>query len=174
MPKRPVRRTRDLARGDFRDHGQDTVGDVVELDALVQVLRERLVHDRNRADASHRFFEGLTAAVGLDAPGLETEQGRHRLEVVLDPVVDLPDRRVLGDQLAFAAAEFGDVTEQDQRADAGALGAEGDRAELDDPVAGLDLELARRPAAGDLGERLVHRSPGRGEFGGGPAQVLAD
>lgn len=109
MPKRPLRRPHDLARRDLRDHREDTVGDLVELHALVQVLRQRLVHDRDRTDAAHRFFEGLTAAVGLDAPGLEPEQGRHCLEVVLHPVVDLPDGRVLGHQLALATAQFGHV-----------------------------------------------------------------
>ncbi len=72
------------------------------------------MHDRDGADASHRLFEGLAATVGLDAAGLEAEQGGHRLEVVLDAVVDLPDGRVLGDQLTLAATQFRDVPKQDQ------------------------------------------------------------
>ena len=42
------------------------------------------------------------------------------------------------------------------------------------PSVALDLELAGRPAAGELDQRLVHRAAGRGEFGGGLAEVVAD
>ena len=113
-------------------------------------------------------------SVGVHPAGLQAQQGGHRLEVVLHPVVDLPDGGVLGDQLALAAAQLGDVPEQHQRADAGALGLQRDGPQLDDPAAALHLGLARRPAARQLDQRLVHRPAYGGEFGGGPAQVVAD
>ena len=128
MPKRPRAPAGDLARGDLGDHRQHPVGDLVELHPLVQVLGQRLVHDRDRADPADGLLERLPAPLGLHPPGLEPQQGRHRLEVVLHPVVDLPDGRVLGDQLALAATQFGHVAQQDQRADAGALRLERDRA----------------------------------------------
>lgn len=173
MPKRPVRPAGDLAGGDLGDHGEHPVGDLVELHPLVQVLRERLVHDRDGTHPAHGFLQRLPAAVGVDAAGLKPQQGRHRLEVVLHPVVDLPDGGVLGDQFALAAAQFGDISEQDQGTDAGALGLERDRPELDHALGALDLELAGRPAAGDLRQRLVHRAPRRGEFGGRGAEFAA-
>ena len=57
------------------------------------------------------------AAGVLDPAGLQAQQGGDRLQVVLHPVVDLPDRGVLGDQRAVAAAHLGDVADQHQRAD---------------------------------------------------------
>ena len=62
------------------------------------------------------------ASSPCDPPRLQAQQRRHRLEVVLHPVVDLADRRVLGEQLALAAAQLGDVAQQQQRAGALALG----------------------------------------------------
>ena len=174
MPKRPVRRQVDLARGDLGDHRDDPVGDLVELDALVQVLGQRLVHDGDRTDAPHRLVERLAALLRVHPAGLEPQQGGHRLEVVLHPVVDLPDGRVLGDQLALAAAQFGDVAQQYERADAGALGLERDGAQLDDAAVALDLGLAGRVTAGQLDQGLVDRAAGGREFGGGLAEVVAD
>ena len=47
----------------------------------------------------HRIVEGDLRLRGGDATRLHPEQCSHRLQVVLHPVVDLPDGRVLGDQL---------------------------------------------------------------------------
>ena len=47
---------------------------------------------------------------------LEPQQRRDRLQVVLHPVVDLADRRVLRQQHAVAAPEVGDVAHEQQRA----------------------------------------------------------
>ena len=121
-----------------------------------------------------------TASLSASRPWSESirrdwsrKQRGDRLEVVLHPVVDLPDGGVLGDQLAFAAAQFGHVAQQYERTDPRALGLERDGAQLDHAVVALDLELPGRPAAGELDQRLVHRAAGRGEFGGGPAEVVA-
>ena len=51
----------------------------------------------------------------LDPAGLHPQQRRDRLQVVLHPVVDLPDGRVLGDQLAFLAAQVADVAAEHDR-----------------------------------------------------------
>src|SRR6202000_149395 len=48
-------------------------------------------------------------------PSLQAQQRGDGLQVVLDPVMDLPDRRFLGQQLAFPAAKLGDVAQQDER-----------------------------------------------------------
>lgn len=174
MPNRPEQPALDPAGRDLGDHREDPVGDLVELHALVEVLGERLVDDGDRADPADRLHQRLPPALGVDPAGLEPEQGGHRLEVVLHPVVDLPDGGVLGHQLAFAAAQFRDVAEKDQRTDVGALGPQRDGPELDDTVAPLHLRLARRPPAGQLHHRLVDRAPGRGQFGRGLAQVVPD
>ena len=54
---------------------------------------------RDVASLSATFASGE-----VDPAGLHPQQGRDRLQVVLHPVVDLPDGRVLGDQLTFLAA----------------------------------------------------------------------
>ena len=51
---------------------------------------------------------------------------RHGLQVVLHPVVDLADRRVLGDQLAFTPSYLGDVAAQHQGADVHPAGVQRD------------------------------------------------
>ena len=74
---------------------------------------------RSRSSPTRRTASSSAARASgcVDPAGLEPQQGRHGLQVVLHPVVDLADRRVLGDQLAVAAAQVGDVAQQHQRAD---------------------------------------------------------
>ncbi len=57
-----------------------------------------------------------------------------------------------------------------------ALGLQRDRPQLHHALGRLHLDLARRPAAGQLDQRLVHRAPGlrRRQPGRGPAQVQPD
>ena len=52
---------------------------------------------------------------GRQPAGLQPQQRRDRLQVVLHPVVDLPDGRVLADQLTLPAAQLGDVPAEHQR-----------------------------------------------------------
>ena len=66
-----------------------------------------------RTDSS----SAVRAAGVLHPAGLQAQQRRHGLQVVLHPVVDLPDGGVLGDQRAVPAAHLGDVADQHQRAD---------------------------------------------------------
>ncbi|CAM5301371.1 hypothetical protein SDIAM26S_01783 [Streptomyces diastaticus subsp. diastaticus] len=130
--------------------------------------------DGDRADPADRLDQRLPATFGLDTAGLEPQQCGHCLEVVLHPVVDLPDGGVLGHQLALTTAQFRDVPEQDQRADVRALGPQRDGPELDDAAVPLDLRLPRRVAAGQLHHRLVDRAPGRRQLRRGLAEVVPD
>ena len=95
-------------------HRGQPVGDLVEVDALVERLAQRLVHDRDRPDPANGLLERQPRLRHLHPPRLQPQQGGHRLQVVLDPVVDLADRRILGEQLALAAAQLGDVAQQDR------------------------------------------------------------
>ena len=65
------------------------------------------------------------AFVVVHAAGLQPQQGGDRLQVVLHPVVDLPDGRVLGHQLSLAAAQFRHVAKQHRRAAQPPLGLSG-------------------------------------------------
>ena len=56
--------------------------------------------------------QGLLPLSGLEAAGLEPEQRRDRLQVVLHTVMHLADGRVLGEQEAVEAAKVGDVAQQ--------------------------------------------------------------
>ncbi len=133
------------------------------------------MHDRDRADPAHRLVQRGPAGLRLHPAGLQPQQGRDGLQVVLHPVVDLPDGGVLGHQLAVAAAQLGDVPAEHQRTGQGALGLERDRPQGHHSPLRLHLGLPGRPAAGQLHQRLVDGGPGRrGELGGGPAEVAAD
>ncbi|MCL6640818.1 MAG: FAD-dependent oxidoreductase, partial [Candidatus Rokubacteria bacterium] len=98
-----------LGGGDVDGGGRDAVDHAVEGHLLVDRGRQRLVHDRDRGDPAHRLLE-RGAGVGRGHPsGLQPQQGRHGLQVVLHPMVDLPDRRVLGQQGPLLAADLGHV-----------------------------------------------------------------
>ena len=116
-----------------------------------------LVHHRDRADPADRLVERGARLGRPQPPGLQPEQGRHRLQVVLHPVVDLPDRGVLGHQLALAAAQFGDVPYQHQGAGPAAAHDQRDRAQLDHRAVPVHFGLARYPARGHHHQRLVER-----------------
>ena len=78
---------------------------------------ERLVDEGDRADPAHRLRHRRLGLRVLQPAGLQPQQRRDRLEVVLHPVVDLADRRVLGHQHAVALADVGDVAHQQHAAD---------------------------------------------------------
>jgi hypothetical protein len=108
-PKLPVRRgDRCSARGHLHDRADRRTSDVVEVDRLVEPwLRvsctSAIVPTRRTASSS------AARAPRRHPPGLEAQQRGHRLQVVLHPVVDLADGRVLGQQLLLAAAQLADV-----------------------------------------------------------------
>ena len=68
-----------------------------------------------------------------------TQQRGDGLQVVLGPVVDLADRRVLGDQLAFPSSNLGDVAAEDQGARMHAARIEQDRPQRHHGTGALDL-----------------------------------
>ena len=139
--------------------------------------RQRLVHDRDRGDPAYRLLQRGPGVGRADPAGLQAQQRRHRLQVVLHPVVDLADGRVLGHQLPVPAADLGDVADQHQRADRHAGRHQRQRPLQHGRAAGLDLLAGRRLAAqrgqdplagvGAL-QRVV------GEPAGQRGQVLAD
>ena len=93
-------------------------------------------------------------------PGLQPQQRGHRLQVVLHPVVDLPDRGVLGDQLAVAAAQLGDVAQQHERADVLARAdAAGSTRTISDRPVGADLGVTGRRPPSDSAQRLLVGAP---------------
>ena len=113
------------------------------------------MHDGDRGDAAHRLRERLARLVGVRAARLDAQQRRDRLQVVLDPVVDLADRRVLGDELLLLVAQLGHVAAQHDRADPLAVVAERDRAQRHGDAARLDVGAPRRAAGDDERQRLV-------------------
>ena len=108
----PAGAHRHLPGGHLHHRGQLAGDDVVEVHRLVETLAQRLVHDRDRAHPADGLVEGGPRLVVGQPPGLHPQQRRHRLQVVLDPVVDLADGRVLGQQVALAPAQLADVTQQ--------------------------------------------------------------
>ncbi len=71
-----------------------------------------MVRIRRTDSAIAAFASGL-----VEPPALQAQQRRDRLQVVLHPVVDLADRRVLAHQQAIALAEVGDVAYEQHAAD---------------------------------------------------------
>ena len=116
-PKLPRRTRRDPAPGsrDVAHHPQQPVRHPIELDDLVEGLGERLVHDRDGGDPGHRVGQRDLRLGRVDPPGLHPQQRGHGLQVVLHPVVDLPDGGVLGDQLALLAAQVAHVAAEHDR-----------------------------------------------------------
>ena len=155
LPNDPIRRTRTRSPTELHvgDHRAEPVRDLVEVDDPLDRLAQRLVHDRDRPDPSHRLLEREAGRRLVDPPGLESQQRRDGLEVVLHPVVDLPDRRVLGDQLAVTAAQVGDVADQHHRPEVVRAPAQGDRPDDQGHRRRADLGVAV-PAAGE------HRAEG--------------
>ena len=174
--------TRTSARGHLARHHGHAVGDVVEIDDLLRRVGQRLVHDRDRSDPADCLVERGPCLRGAEPPGLQPEQGGHRLQVVLNPVMDLPDRGVLGHQLTLAATQFGDVPDQHQGARPAPAHDQRNRTQLDHRAVSVHLGLARGAPRGHHHQRLVKRlvgcaQPGRdhAEFGsdqvGGQAEA---
>lgn len=148
-------------RADLGHHRPEPVGDLVEVDRLLDGLAQRLVHDCDRADPTYGLLERELGGLVVDPTRLEAQQRGDGLEVVLHPVVDLADRGVLGDQLAVAAAQVGHVTDQDQPADVPPAGTQRDRADDERDAlgaigaVGADLDVAVGAPAQRGAERLL-------------------
>ena len=91
----------------------------------------------------------------LKPPALQPQQRRDRLQVVLHPVVDLADRRVLRQQQPVPAAQLGDVADEHDRPGHRAVVEQRDAADQHRHVRRpLDLLGDRRPH----GERRPHEA----------------
>ena len=106
-------------------------------------------------DPPHRLGERLARLVGVRAARLDAQQRRDRLQVVLDAVVDLADRRVLGDELLLLMADLGDVAAEHDRADPVAAIAQRDRPQRHGDAPRLDVGAPRRAPGHDERQRLV-------------------
>ena len=154
-PRSAARHLDDDASGPRRD--------VVEVDRLVEALRQGLVHQRDGGRPGARPPRAPPRAAVVQAAGLQPQQRGHGLQVVLHPVVDLADRRVLGHQLALAPAQLGDVAQQHQRADALARPAvERDRAQRQRVPLRLEVGPPRRLAGEHERQPLVDGAARRG------------
>src|SRR5581483_6433970 len=63
--------------------------EIGEVDVVVAALREELVHRGDREDPVHRVLERLSRVDRSGRARLQAQEGRDRLEVVLDTVMDL-------------------------------------------------------------------------------------
>ena len=108
-----------------------------------------------RSDSSMR---GLRLG-RLQPAALEPEQRGDRLQVVLHPVVDLADGRVLRQQQAVAAAEVGDVAQQHEHADDLVALEQRDRLHQQRRLAPLDLLGDRAAGRGWRRRPRPGRSP---------------
>ena len=90
--------------------------DVEEGHVLARLAGEDLVHQGDRPHPADRLLDGGLGLGRLEPAALQAQQRRDRLEVVLHPVVDLPDGGVLGQQQPVAPAQLGDVSQQDDGA----------------------------------------------------------
>ncbi len=149
------------------DEPPQPVGDVVEVHVLLDRVAQRLVDDRDRAHPAHGLLQRRPRRPRVGPTGLQAQQRGHRLQVVLDAVVDLADGRVLRDQLAVAAAQLGDVAQQHQGPGALAGRPQRDRPQHERDLAGVDLGVPVRPPAQHAAQRLlVGPAPRRHEVAG--------
>ena len=126
--------------GDRTGHAHDRACDLVEVNRLIDVLRQGGVHGRDRLHAalglSERDLDGFLGG----AARLKAQQGGYGLQVVLDAVVDLADRRVLRHEFLLVTVNLGDVARQDDGAQALTSVDEGQGTHADGGCARGDLD----------------------------------
>ena len=109
--------------------------------------------------ASHRLGERIPRLGIGGSAGLQSQQRRHGLQVVLHPMVDFADRRILGQQGAVASLDLGDVADQYPRAGRCAADHQRQGTQQHGRTTRVDLE-AHAGTAGQCGADVV------GEFAG--------
>ena len=114
--------------------------------------------------------QGLTGLLVRGTAGLHAQQRRHRLQVVLDPVVDLPDGGVLIEQNLLTPTHLGDVTYQEHRPGTAPLERQRDGAHRQEHSPDLDLGEPGLPAHEDHGQRLIDGGTGGNDRGDGLGQ----
>src|SRR5439155_25494312 len=99
------------------DHPDDGPAHLSELDSLPWVARERLVHQGDGGDTALRLLESGPRLRAAQSASLQAEQAGNRLQVVLDPVVDLLDDGLLAGEHALTVAKLGDVAHEQHAPD---------------------------------------------------------
>ena len=170
-------------------HLDDATGHVGHVHRALELLGQGLVDQGDRGDPAHRVLQGgHRLRVVAEPAGLEPEQGGDRLEVVLDPVVDLADGRLAPGDDPVAPAQLGRLPDQHQGPAAAGAPQQRDHPDVGDRAGGVDLGLDRAAAGhrlGDqdgrpVGERLAERQgigahppEGRGGVGAGELDPAA-
>ena len=145
------------------DHADERAHDLEEGHFLAGLVRQRLVHECDRTDAAHRLLDGGLGLGRRQAPTLQAQQRRDRLQVVLHPVVDLADGGVLGHEQPVASAQLRDVAEQHEPARHPPVVEQRDAPDQQrDLVPALDL-LGRGPTRGEGHPHRVLVQPELGE-----------
>ena len=153
------------------DHPHQGPDDLVELHLLAGPDRQGLVHQGDRAHPPHRLLQGRPGLGGRQPAGVEAQQRRDRLQVVLHPVVDLADGGVLGDEHPVPAPQVGHVAHEHDRPGGPAVLEQRDAAHQHHHVAPLDLLGDRQPdGEGSPHRRLVEADLAQA----GPVGVAVD
>ena len=129
--------------------------------------------DGNRTDAAHGFVERRTRLVGLDATRLKSQQRRDRLQVVLHPVVDLANGRVLGHQGAVTAPDLGRIADENDASGVTAVLVQRDAAQRHDGAGVLDLGSTRCATRCHHRKSLVDRTGSTSQLGARTRQIDA-
>ena len=111
-PVTVAHRHRRLPCGDVDHRGKQPGDGLVHVDLFVDAAREQLVHGRDGCHSSDSLDECRSRFLVGRATCLQTQKCGHRLQVVLDPVMNFPDRGVLADQCEVSTLDLGDVADQ--------------------------------------------------------------
>ena len=142
-PRLPSRRIRDRRRVHGRDVGHHRQQPVHDLDRDRPLRPPTSTASRapRRSTVTRRTdsVSATRASSLLGAPRLQPQQRRHGLQVVLHPVVNLADRRVLAQQRPVAALHLGDVADQHRRTRQSSVRTQRERAQQHRRPARLDF-----------------------------------
>ena len=123
------------------DHLDDTTRNMIEVDAFVRVLRQRLVNQCDGGDPADALLQRLLRLHRAEPAALEAQQRCDGLEVVLHAMVDLADRRVLEEEHPVAVPQFGDVSQDPDGSGHLPRVDDRDEAPIDPRARGVDLVL---------------------------------
>ena len=84
----------------LHEHRPQPVDQLAELDVVLAMLGQNLVHGRDREDTVDRVVQRLARVDRVGAPRLQPQERRNRLQVVLDAVVDLLGEHAAHDRAA--------------------------------------------------------------------------
>ena len=142
-----LRRPRAMDGRARRVHGQPqaAIDHLIEVDRLLRSLQQRFVHQRDGRDpCASPPREPPRASSDFIRRDCILSSAATGLQVVLHPVVDLADGRVLGDQLTFTTAQLGHIAHQDHCAGAATPLGQRDGPQREGPAPGLHVGAPRR------------------------------